>query len=157
MSKSLSCWGWMGKRIVKTGLVVLLWGKNVYLYHRGSRAGQLPGETLELVWWYWKWSGKGALWHVSQIGFNSVSWHLNGFFPHLSKVAQMSLFLQPILQTVILFFFFSFLFPHGLFIYVNTIYISCVSFSFLLEGRRQESKSLCVDWCISNAQKVSGK
>lgn len=49
MSKSLSCWGWTGKRIVKNRQVVLLWGKNVYLYHRGSGAGQLPGETLELV------------------------------------------------------------------------------------------------------------
>lgn len=158
----------MGKGIVKIGLVVVLWEKcctvgekkNNKTVLQSKWAGQLPGETLELVWWFWKWSGTGSLWHFSLIRIIvfPVTWITLSFTswkPFSVPFSHWSLF-WPVLQIVILLcFFFSVTLPsHVLFTYVNCIFY--VSFSFLLEGKLQESRYAFVGWCISNAYKVHG-
>lgn len=47
MSKSLSCWGWTGKRIVKNRQVVLLWGKKMFTC---TTEGVERGSCLERLW-----------------------------------------------------------------------------------------------------------
>lgn len=58
MSKSLSCWGWTAKRIVKNRQVVLLWGKKCLLVPQrewsGAAAWRDFGISLMILEMEWK-------------------------------------------------------------------------------------------------------